>query len=115
MPPDRIWELRVEDILECIERMHAYTRGMSLEDFRADTRTMDAVERNLAVIGEAARQIPDEVAAEYAEIPWHLMREMRDVLVEYFAASPEAIWRTIEQNLPPLVPLLQRMLQSARE
>jgi len=115
MPPDRSWQLCVEDILESIERIHAYTSGMSFEDFRADTRTIDAVERNFAVIGEAARHIPDEVSAEYPDIPWNLMRGMRDILVEYFVASPEAIWRTIEQDLPPLVPLLQQMLQSARD
>lgn len=116
MPPDRSWRVRVEEILECIERMHAYTSEMSFEDFRADTRTTDAVERNFAVIGEAARHIPDDVAAEYREIPWHLMRGMRDILVhEDFGASAETIWRTIKQDLPPLVPSLQRMLRSTAD
>jgi uncharacterized protein with HEPN domain len=101
--------------LECIERIHAYTSGMSLEDFRTDTRTLDAVERNFAVIGEAARHVPDEVAAEHPDIPWNIMRGMRDILAEYFSASAEAIWRTIEQDLPPLVPALQRMLESTHD
>ena len=112
---DRSWQLRVEDILECMERIHAYTSGMSLDDFRAETRTGDAVERNFVVIGEAARHIPDDVLAEHPEIPWHLLRGMRDMLVGYFDVSPDAVWRTIEEDLPPLVPSLQRMLESARE
>jgi uncharacterized protein with HEPN domain len=48
-------------------------------------------------------------------MPWNLMRGMRDILVEYFGVSPDGIWRTIEEDLPPMVPLLQRMLQSARD
>src|SRR5262245_43166201 len=102
VPVDQSWRLRVEEILECIERIYAYTSGMSLEDLRADTKTTDAVERNLAVIGEAARRIPDEAAAEYREIPWHLLRGMRSILVHGdLGVSPEAIWRTIE-DLPPI-------------
>ena len=60
MPP-RNWRLRVEDIVTAAESIEDYIRGMSFEVFCHDKKTVDAVVRNLEVIGEAARHVPDEV------------------------------------------------------
>lgn len=109
--PSREWSLRVEDILEAIAKIKRYTAGMTFESFKADAKTADAVIRNLEVIGEAARNIPDEVCQRFPEIPWDKMRGIRNILAhEYFGVSLPIIWQTIKADLPPLVPLLRDIL-----
>ena len=109
MRPDN-WRERLDDILEAIERIRTYTEGMDLAEFSNDTRTIDAVVRNVTVIGEAARHIPDEVHARDATIPWADMRAMRNVVVhEYFGVSLPILWETVQRDLPPLVESLRRL------
>lgn len=59
--PERDWRLRIYDITDAIDKIQKYTTGMSFSEFHADDRTIDAVLRNLEVIGEAARHIPPHV------------------------------------------------------
>ena len=56
MPRD--WKMRVQDILDAIDKIQRYTMGMSYDSFRTDEKTVDAVVRNFQIIGEAARHIP---------------------------------------------------------
>jgi len=60
MPP-RDWELRIKDIVDAINAIQGYTEGMKYKTFVADRKTVDAVIRNLTVIGEAAGHVPDDV------------------------------------------------------
>lgn len=110
MPP-RQWKLRLEDILEAIHKIQRYTSGMTTESFFTESQTIEAVAYNFIVMGEAARHIPPEVEARYPEVPWLLMRDMRNFLAhEYPRVKPEVIWDTIVRDLPPLVTVLQRIL-----
>jgi len=61
----RDWKERVEDILDAIAEIQAFTHGMDFDAFRADAKTVKAVELDFIVIGEAASQIPDEVEEKY--------------------------------------------------
>lgn len=107
------WRIRMEDILEATDRISRYIRGMSFGAFSQDTKTVDAVIRNLEVIGEAARHIPPDFEARHPEIPWSRMRGMRNVLAhEYFGVDLSILWQTVTQNLPPLVPLLKGALEA---
>ncbi len=109
--PTRNWKLRVEDILESINKILRYTQGMGYAVFCENEMVVDAVVRNFAIIGEAARHVPDEVQVRYSELPWADMRDMRNLLVhEYFGADLQTVWETVEHDLPPIVPLLQRIL-----
>jgi uncharacterized protein with HEPN domain len=109
--PPRAWVFRVRDILEAISRVVEYTAGMSTETFAADNKTIDAVVRNFIVLGEAAKHVPDDMASRYPEIPWSMMAGMRDMVVhENFGVSLPIIWETVRHDLPPLVPLLQRVI-----
>ena len=109
----RDWRLRVEDVLEAIQRISRYTEDMSFEEFRQDTRTVDAVVRNLEVIGEAARYISSAVEEQTPGIPWGRMRAMRNILThEYFGVDLAIIWETVHHDLPPLVPLLRDALEA---
>ncbi len=109
----RGWRVRIEDILEAISRVERYTAGMDLEAFRADEKTVDAVVRNLEVVGEAARYVPREIEERHPGVPWDKMRGIRNVLIhEYFGASVPIIWQTLKEDLPPLVPLLRGILEA---
>lgn len=103
MPP-REWRLRVEDILESINRVMRYTEGIDETSFSEDEKTVDAVLRNMTVIGEAARALPPEIEARYPNVPWGKMRGFRNVVVhEYFGVSVPILWQTVRTNLPPLL------------
>ena len=110
MPP-RKWDLRIKDILTSIDKASEYIRGMDFEQFKADAKTVDAVVRNIEIIGEAASRVPENITAENPEIPWQDMRDMRNVLAhEYFGVNEKIIWNTIQEDLPPLIQQLKSLL-----
>jgi len=83
---------------------------MTYDDFIADRKTVDAVVRNLIIIGEASVHIPEEICMAYADIPWQDMRAMRNFVVhEYFGVSNRILWDTVQIDLPPLVPVLKEI------
>lgn len=111
--PHRDWKLRIKDIVDAINAIQGYTEGMKYKTFVADRKTVDAVIRNLTVIGEAAGHVPDDIVSAYPDIPWRDMRDMRNFVVhEYFGISDKIIWDTVYNNLPPLIPLLKPLLKS---
>jgi len=106
----RKWPRRIEDILDAIEEIQSFVRGMSFEDFRHDTKSVKAVTADLAIIGEAVSHIPDEVMVAHPDIPWPLMKAMRNRIIHvYFDVDPEILWDTIQQDLPPLVEPLRKL------
>jgi uncharacterized protein with HEPN domain len=66
----RDWRLYLDDMLEACRKVERYTDGMTSEAFRADERTCDAVVRNLEIIGEAAKHVPDELRRQVPGIDW---------------------------------------------
>jgi uncharacterized protein with HEPN domain len=109
--PVRDWKFRITDILEAIQDSLEITRGLDYETFRQDKRTLKAVLYNLAVIGEAARKVPEEVAARYPMIPWREMGDMRNVVIhEYFGIDTSILWETIKNELPSIENRLNAIL-----
>jgi uncharacterized protein with HEPN domain len=109
----REWRFRLEDILEAVGWIQRYTSGLTYAEFSLDRRTVDAVIRNFQVIGEAARHVPPEVEGRHPQVPWHQMRAMRNELLHvYFGVDLTIVWDTIHHHLPPLVPLLQAVLEA---
>ena len=101
--PRRDTRLRVEDMLEAIHRIEAHSAGLTADQFRQDQKTLDAVIRNLEVIGEAAGHLDDNVTALRPAVPWSDVRAMRHVLVhEYFGVDAGIVWETVVRDLPPL-------------
>lgn len=79
------WTLFVDDMLEACNKIIGYLSGMDFDDFCADTRTVDAVVRNLEIIGEASTGIPDEIKLLKPEIDWAAIKGLRNRIVhEYF-------------------------------
>lgn len=106
------WKDRVEDILDAIAEIQAFTAGMDLEIFRGDPKTIKAVELNFIIVGEAASHIPIDVQDRLPEIPWQYMRSMRNRLVHvYFAVDPKILWDAIQNDLQPLIIPLKALLE----
>src|SRR5262247_1749211 len=108
----RTWCERIRDILDAVAEITTFTQGITFDAFRYDTKTMRAVELDFIIIGEAASHIPEDVQRAHQEVPWHLMRAMRNRLVHtYFSVDPKVVWDTIHNDLPPLIPLLESLLR----
>jgi uncharacterized protein with HEPN domain len=111
--PPRAWRERVQDIIEAVERVLAYTNAMDFEAFTRDQKTIDAVVRNLEVIGEASLHVPGEIQERHAAIPWREMRAMRNLLSHaYFVTDSAVVWKTVREDLPVLVHHLREILDS---
>lgn len=107
----RVPALYLKDILECIELIEQFVAGMELEDFKKDIKTSDAVIKRFENIGEATKNIPEEIKAGYPEVLWKEMAGMRDKLVHfYFGVKHELIWAAIKNRLVSIKPLLEKML-----
>ncbi|MGD8992955.1 MAG: DUF86 domain-containing protein [Desulfobacterales bacterium] len=111
----RLWKHRITDILESINKIQNYVDDMKFDDFQKDEKTIDAVIRNFIIIGEAARNVQDDISAKYPDIPWQLMGDMRNFAVhEYWGVELTTVWKTIQDDLPPLVPSLNRVIDSEK-
>lgn len=107
----RDWRYRVGDILASVEAVLAYTEGMTFDEFMADRRTRDAVIRNLTILGESVRWIPGPIREAHPNVPWTIMRGVRNVVVhEYFGVDDRILWDTVVHDLPPLVSKLEAVL-----
>lgn len=110
------WRVRIEDMLEALGRIERYCFETSREDFVADDRSIDAVVRNLEIIGEAAHRVPVEVQQRHPEIPWGHMTEMRHILVhEYHSVDAGLVWATVKGDIPGLTAPLRALLREERE
>lgn len=110
MPRD--FKVAVEDILESIRKIRAYTQGLTAQTFKQDSKTLDAVVRNLEIIGEAVKNLPDSVRSAHSEIDWKRIGGLRDILIhEYFGVDAEIIWDVIENKLGTLEATLQDILK----
>ncbi len=107
----RDWKFRTADILDAIAAIQKYSDNMNFQQFVSDRKTVDAVIRNLIIIGESASHIPEEIYREFPEIPWAEMRGMRNLVVhEYFGVNDKILWDTIQIDLPQLLKKLQNLI-----
>jgi uncharacterized protein with HEPN domain len=108
----RSWQARVQDILSSIASIQQRIEGLLFDDFLTNETIIKAVFYDFIIIGEAARNIPADLQARYPEIPWRLMADMRNVIAhEYFQVDAERVWRTIQNDLHALAPLLNTMFE----
>ena len=102
----------INDIIEAINSIEEYTDNISYEYFLADKKTRDAVIRNLEIIGEAAKNIPDDIKKKYSVVNWKAASGMRDKLIhEYFGVSFSIVWQTIKNDLPPFKSEIENILK----
>ena len=87
-----------------------YTGGLDQQQFLTDELTVDAVLRNLELLGEAAKQIPDNVRQRHPTVPWRRIAGLRDVLAHaYFGLEEETIWQTVSLSVPALAEQLKEV------
>lgn len=99
--------MAIQSQLEAIDKIERYTKDMDFAGWLEDEKTVDAVIRNIEVIGEASSHLPDEVLQRYKDIPWRLMKGIRNILAhEYFGVDLEIIWKTVKEDLPAIKKLL---------
>lgn len=100
-PSDRDYILYIQDIATAMERIQEYISGLDFQQFKWDYKTVDAVVRNLEVIGEASKNISQEIKSKYTEVPWEEMYRLRNrISHEYFGIDYEIIWDIVSRHLP---------------
>ena len=104
-------ELYLEDIRMACAKITRYIKGMTFENFKADDRTYDAVIRNLEIIGEAAKNIPEEICLSHPEIEWRAITALRNIVAhEYFGVRDEIIWDIATNKVPRLKVQIDRII-----
>ena len=105
------------DIVEAIRDIEAFIKGMEYDQFFKDHKTLYAVIRALEIIGEAAKNISQEMRQKLPQIPWKEMAGLRDILIHhYFRIKAETVWETIKNELSRIKPILEcHLLVSNRD
>jgi len=111
----REWLLRLEDMLKAMQRINRFIRTLTFQEFCDNEMAVDAVIRNVELIGEAARFIPTDFENQHPEIPWASMRGMRNIMIHrYFDTDLGILWNTVSSDVPPLIPIVERLLAAER-
>jgi uncharacterized protein with HEPN domain len=104
-------DVLLNDIIESLDKIEIYTSGMDQSDFIKDDKTIDAVIRNIEIIGEATNKLTNEFKEKNDKIEWHRMVGMRNRLVhDYRNVNLTIIWEVIKDNLPMLKKELENLL-----
>lgn len=91
------------DIQEALRRIKVYTHEMTYNAFLSDTRTQDAVIRNLEIIGEAAKKLSGDLRDRHPNVPWKKMAGTRDRLIhDYIGVDLEIVWQIVITELSDL-------------
>lgn len=94
------YRILISHILECIGKVEEYTKGLTKVEFFRSTQIQDAVIRRIEIIGEAAKNVPEEIKKKYPNISWKQMVGMRDILIhEYFGVDLELTWKVAKEDI----------------
>ncbi len=93
----------VQDILDSINDVGSFIEGMDFEEFIKDKKTIYSVVRAIEIIGEATKNVPEEIRNKYPDVPWKKMAGMRDRLAHgYFGVDLEILWSAAKEDVPKL-------------
>jgi uncharacterized protein with HEPN domain len=105
--------LYLEDIVDVCRKIELYTAGLTFADFEADEKTIDAVVRNIEIIGEAARNVPVEVRSQMPDVAWNDAADMRNAIIHgYFAVDLDIVWDVVKTKIAPLASRISEYLSS---
>lgn len=106
----------LNDILIHIDLAEEFVKGITFDEFQNDDKTILALTRALEIIGEATKQIPSDLRAQYPEIVWRDITGMRDKIAHvYFGINLDVVWSTTHEDLPILRPVIQAILEEGKE
>jgi len=107
----RDWTLYLEDIRDAARLIGEFSKAMTGEEFAANPLVFHATVRNLEVIGEAAKRLPEEAKARMPEVDWAGAAKFRDVIAHrYFALDPAVVWSIVQGRIPALHQAAERVL-----
>lgn len=110
----RDYRLYLKEIFDAIDEIEEFTKGFTENDFINNKMAVRAVITDLIIIGEAVDKIPKNIKYGYRQITWRSwerMRETRNELAhEYYNVKPEVLWSIIKYELPPIKPIIQKIL-----
>lgn len=110
------WLPNVHHILESAESITEFVVDLTESDFGSDRRTLGAVQLEIVIIAEAAGRLPDHVRSQVADIPWHDIRGMRNIIVhEYDKVDFAEVWRVATIDMPVLISALRDVLKQHGE
>ena len=93
----------LDDIRSSISKIERYTAGLDEASFLADEKTIDAVVRNLEIIGEAAKQLPTEFKLRHPAVPWSRIAGLRNRIVhDYAGIDLQLVWQILKTAIPKL-------------
>lgn len=111
----RVYKLYLDDILKCIKKIEKYTKGISYEKFIKNALLIDAIIRNLEVIGEATKKIPHETKKHHNEVEWKKIAGLRDILIhEYFGVNLKIIWDVVVNKIPEFKKSIQKIKRQSK-
>ncbi len=103
-------KLYIDDVKEAVAKIEEYSKGLSFDKFKKNDLVIDAIVRNLGVLGEAAKNVPTDFKEKYKDIPWRKIAGMRNIVVhEYFSVDSEILWKTIQQDIPELKKMINKI------
>ena len=101
----------LRDILDSMRKAQQFVKNLSYDEFADDDKTIFAVVRALEIIGEATKNIPDDIRKSNPDVPWKDMAGMRDILIhDYIGVDVETVWLTVTIKIPEVIPLIQKLL-----
>ena len=104
-------EFIVDMYLAC-QKILDYTKGMAFDDFTKDDKTIDAVIRNLEILGEAVKNTTQYIREKYPDIEWSKLARMRDKLIHfYFGVNYSIVWKIITMDIPVLFEKLRHIIE----
>jgi len=116
MKPKRVFIDYLDDIMDSILKIEQFIEEMDFIQFSDDAKTSYAVIRAFEIIGESTKETPDEVKDKYTDLPWKEMLGMRDKLTHaYFGVNLEVVWKTIQQEIPLLKTLIQKVINEEKK
>ena len=96
-------DVYLNDMTGALEKISRYTSKMSYESFIKDELIQDATIRNLEILGEAAKKIPEEIKLAYPKVEWKKVAGLRDILIhDYSSTDMTIIWDVVQNKLPIL-------------
>ena len=111
----RDFRVYLEDILEAAAAAREFVTGMDKDDLGRDRRTRDAVVRNLEIVGEAVKRLPQQTKRDHPEVEWKKIAGLRDILVhDYFGIDMDIVWDVVQNKLPVLTEQIQRILDQSK-
>jgi len=112
MSEKRSSTLLLYDISQSVEKIEEFTRGISFDQLMADERTKDAILRNLQVIGESSKNLPESLIANHPEVDWSGLTGVRDIVTHrYFRVDWHLLWTSIQKELPVLKKQIRNLMK----